>query len=91
MRAGALPVAAASLATEAGAVKERRSREVGANPETPAASRGSPAGPSITALQCTADASRLTQHLPLQPRDRAVVPILVHAPQVSDGCPHVWR
>ena len=83
---GTLPVAAAALAAEAGGVRERRSREVGA-PETPATSRvthlGATMGPGVNPLECSVDVLPLTSALPLQPRDRVIAPVTVHAPQVG--------
>ncbi|KAK9802768.1 hypothetical protein WJX73_000202 [Symbiochloris irregularis] len=84
---GMLPVGLAVLTAEAGSVKERKRDGAGTVPETPSASRAHaalpPMGPGAYPLECSVRDSALTEALPLQPRERAVVPVIVHAAQVA--------
>ena len=89
VHAGALPIGLAVLTPEAGTVKERKGREGGQSvPETPSTARAhaalAPLGPAANPLECRVHESALTNALPLQPRERAIVPVIVHAAQVRE-------
>lgn len=85
--AGMLPVGLAVLTAEAGSVKERKRDGASSVPETPSVARANaalpPMGPGAYPLECSVRDSALIEALPLQPRERAVVPVIVHAAQVQ--------